>query len=99
MVTSPVSRFTTTPEQPPGQASAAPLLVKRASNGLETSVHVSAAWIEAGSTPTLMQMNSTTPGLDARASTETTVGVFMGTHYSQAPLFGPVLNSHFRVFR
>src|SRR5262245_2330687 len=43
IVTSPLARFTTTPEQPPGQAGLAPLLVKRSNNLLETSVHLSAA--------------------------------------------------------
>src|SRR5262245_3299557 len=43
IVTSPLVRLTTTPEQPPGQAGLAPLLVKRSSNGLEMSVHRSAA--------------------------------------------------------
>src|SRR6185503_14356091 len=43
MVTFPLVRLTTTPEQPPGQAGFAPLFVKRASNVLETSVHVSDA--------------------------------------------------------
>jgi hypothetical protein len=69
-VASPLSRFTTTPEQPPGQTSAAPLLVRRASNGLETSVHVSAAWIDAASTPTPMQMHSTNPGPQTRDDTQ-----------------------------
>src|ERR1043166_847517 len=43
MVTSPLVRLTTTPEQPPGQGAFAPLFVKRSSNELEMSVHPSAA--------------------------------------------------------
>src|SRR6185369_6784477 len=43
IVTSPFVRFTTTPEQPPGQAGLAPLLVNRSSKGLEMSVHRSPA--------------------------------------------------------
>jgi hypothetical protein len=44
MVTSPFNLFATTPEQPPGQATLAPLLVNRSSNGLEMSIQLSAAW-------------------------------------------------------
>src|SRR5581483_564544 len=43
IVTFPLSRFATTPEQPPGQGCFDPLLVNRSSNELETSVHWSAA--------------------------------------------------------
>src|SRR3954468_8848001 len=46
MVTSALVRFATTPEQPPGQGSFAPLLVSRSSNELEMSVQVSAAWAD-----------------------------------------------------
>src|SRR5213593_4833994 len=51
IVTSPFARFTTTPEQPPGQAAVAPLLVKRSSHGLEMSVQLSAAWTERLNSP------------------------------------------------
>ena len=47
IVTSPFVRFTTTPEQPPGHSVFAPSLVSRSSNGLEMSVHSSAAWRDA----------------------------------------------------
>src|SRR5437773_11261627 len=43
IVTSPFVRFTTTPEQPPGQAGFAPLLVNRSTRELEISAHLSAA--------------------------------------------------------
>jgi hypothetical protein len=43
IVTSPFVRFTTAPEQPPGQAGLAPLLVNRSIKGLEMSVHRSPA--------------------------------------------------------
>jgi hypothetical protein len=46
MVTSALVRFTTTPEQPPGHAALAPLLVKRSSKELEMSDQVSAALVE-----------------------------------------------------
>src|SRR6185295_3668316 len=59
MVTSPLVRFTTTPEQPPGQGDLAPLLVKRSSNGLEISVHPSAASAEKPGAIT-QQVSSTT---------------------------------------
>src|SRR5262245_29963772 len=41
-VTSPLVRLTATPEQPPGHANWAPLLVSRSSSGSEMAVHVSA---------------------------------------------------------
>src|SRR6185503_14081649 len=60
MVTSPFVRFTTTPEQPPGHGGGlAPLLVKRSSNGLEISVHRSAALTEKPGAIT-QQVSSTT---------------------------------------
>src|SRR5262245_21916342 len=59
MVTSPFVRFTTTPEQPPGQAGWAPLFVKRCSNRLEISVHLSAAGVERATNAAMPQLSST----------------------------------------
>jgi hypothetical protein len=61
IVTSPVSRFTITPEKPPGHASLAPLLVKRSSSELEISVHAPAAWIEADKSPARTLMSNMIP--------------------------------------
>src|SRR5207244_8928438 len=61
MVTSPFVRFTTTPEQPPGQAGLAPLLVKRSIKELEMSVHRSAARAERPGSRARQQINRTTP--------------------------------------
>src|SRR5262249_9719734 len=56
MVTSPFVRFTTTPEQPPGQTALAPLFVNRSSKGVEMSVHISAARDGAPSSSTTEQI-------------------------------------------
>src|SRR5947207_7831793 len=66
MVTSALVRFTTTPEQPPGQGAFAPLLVNRSSNELEMSVQVSAACAECAATRAVENKISAATCRDAR---------------------------------
>src|SRR5262245_62008856 len=66
MVTSPLVRFTTTPEQPPGHAGLAPLLVNRCSNEVEMSVHVSAAAAAKWARLVATQATKTVPSRDGR---------------------------------
>src|SRR5947209_2473048 len=70
MVTSPLARFTTTPEQPPGHAALAPLLVNRCNKGLEISVHDSAAWNGVFSSATTPKTISANPRRTAKGEGE-----------------------------
>src|SRR6185503_14158424 len=92
MVTSPFVRFTTTPEHPPGHGGLAPLLVKRSSNGLEISVHRSAASAEKPGAIT-QQVSSTTAHRNACNVRENTVFIIPSNPVNRCEL----VNRRFRA--
>src|ERR1043166_1371322 len=55
MVTSPLVRFTTTPEQPPGHGALTSLFVNPVSSGVEMSVQLSAACAKVASEATIQK--------------------------------------------